>query len=172
MPAFGGTFTIYTARAYSEPFPDGHYLTGPSSDHTPWFPVTPIQQVVEAVYGPQPTRVSLSADDRLYAYLPWPGYLSTDRIGLFAKWDERFAELQRISHINDPSTFATASSATAFGPVDIFILIRHGNNWDWDADLGYNGGTSVVAFSPGQFDAQHWVIHDDLPEDIVVAIRR
>ena len=172
MPAFGGIYSSYTARAYAEPFPDGHYLTGPSLEHTPWFPVARIQQAVEAVYGPHPSRVSLSVDDRLYAYLPWPGYLATDRIGLFAKWDERFAELQRLSNINDPSTFATASRATAFGPIDIFILTRNGNAWNWNADLGYNGGTSVVQFSPDQFDPQHWVVRDDLPENIVVAIRR
>ena len=172
MPAPGGAYADYTARAYAEPYPDGHYLVGPGPERTPWFPVGPIQQAVEAVYGPNPSRVSLSVDDRLYAFLPWPGYLATDRIGLFAKWDQRFAEVQRLSGISDPSTFATASAATAFGPIDIFILTRTGTTWDWKAELGYNGGTGVIQFSPQQFDPQHWVVRDDLPEDVVVAIRR
>jgi hypothetical protein len=91
---------------------------------------------------------------------------------LFAHWDQRYAELRRLAGISDSSTFAASSAATAFGPIDIFILKKNGTTWDWSAELGYNGGTGVVQFSPDQFDAQHWVVRDDLPEDIVVAIRR
>jgi len=124
------------------------------------------------VYGPGVRRVSLSVDDRLYAYLPWPGYLSTDRIGLFIKWDERYAELRRLAGIDDPAAFASASGTTAFGPIDIFILKADGAAWTWSASLGYNAPTGTVSFTPAQFDQAHWVIRDDLPEHIVVAMRR
>jgi hypothetical protein len=167
-----GPYGQYTTRAYGEPYPDGHYLVYDKAQQTPWFPVAPVQQAVEAVYGPDVRRVSLSYDDRLYAFLPWPGYLTTDRIGLFIKWDKRFAELQRLAATRDPDAFAAASAATAFGPIDIFILKADGTTWTFSAALGYNGGTGTVSFSPAQFDQAHWVVRDDLPEDTVVAIRR
>jgi hypothetical protein len=167
-----GQFGQYTVRAYGEPYPDGRYLVDDKTLQTPWFPVTPIQQAVEAVYGPDVHRVSLSVDDRLYAFLPWPGYLTTDRMGTFIKWDQRFAELQRLQATADPDAFAKASAQTAFGPIDIFILHKDGNAWTWSAALGYNGGTGTVSFTPSQFDSAHWVVRDDLPENVVVAIRR
>jgi xanthosine utilization system XapX-like protein len=167
-----GPLGNYTVRAYGEPYPDGHYLAADPAQRTDWFPVAPIQQAVEAVYGPDVRRVSLSVDDRLYAYLPWPGYLSTDRIGMFVKWDQRYAELQKLASIKDPATFATASANTAFGAIDIFILKAEGGSWNFSAALGYNGGTGTVSFQPEQFDQAHWVVRTDLPEDIVVAVRR
>jgi Arabinofuranosyltransferase N terminal len=172
LPVPMATSGAYTIRAYNEPDPDGHYLTAPSVDRTPWFPVGPVQAAVEQVYGPNPRRVSLSVDDRLYAYLPWPGYLATDRIGLFIQWDKRYAELERLAATRNPAAFAAATADTGYGPIDIFILKREGTAWDWSAALGYNGGTGVVQFSRDQFDPARWVIRDDLPEDIVVALRR
>jgi hypothetical protein len=167
-----GPLGNYTVRAYGEPYPDGHYLTSDPTQRTDWFPVAPVQQAVEAVYGPDVRRVSLSVDDRLYAYLPWPGYLSTDRIGVFIKWDQRYAEVQKLAAIKDPSAFAAAAANTAFGAIDIFVLKAEGGSWNFSAALGYNGGTGTVSFAPEQFDSAHWVVRTDLPEDIVVAIRR
>jgi hypothetical protein len=167
-----GAQGTYTVRAYGEPYPDGHYLEADPTLRTDWFPVAPVQQAVEAVYGPNVHRVSLSVDDRLYAYLPWPGYLSTDRIGMFIKWDQRFAELQKLAATKNPDAFAAASANTAFGPIDIFILKAEGGSWNFSAALGFNGGKGTVSFEPEQFDQAHWVVRTDLPENIVVAIRR
>src|SRR5690606_33142939 len=105
-------------QAHLEPQPDGTYSSyAPAADRTPWFPMAPIQQAVESVLGPDPRRVSLSYDERLYAFLPWPGYTTVSRTasGTLARWDSRMAEITRIAAIRDPAAFAHESANTQFG---------------------------------------------------------
>jgi hypothetical protein len=155
----------YAADAHREPLPDGGYPRyAPARNRIPWFPAGPVQRAVEDVLGPDPRRVTLSYDDRLYAYLPWPGYLTTSRFGsgTFALFDDRLAELYRLAATRDPEAFAQASANTRFGPIDIFVLTRAPEGWRWRG----------VVFQPAQFDAAHWTVVDGLPENVVVAIRR
>jgi len=152
-------------QAHLEPRPDGTYPRhAPADGRAPWFPVEPIEQAVESVLGPDPQRVSLSYDERLYAFLPWPGYTTVSRTasGTLARWDSRMDEITRIAAIRDPVEFAHASATTQFGPIDIFVLKRDGDDWLW----------RTTRFSREQFDTRAWVVFDDLPGDTVVAVRR
>lgn len=155
----------YADWAHQEPLPGGGYpMFAPMEGRVAWFPVGPIEQAVEEELGDEPRRVSLSVDDRLYAYLPWPGYLTTSRFGsgTFALFDQRLVELRRLAATSDPAAFAKASADTRFGPIDIFILRERDGAWHWQG----------LRFQESQFDPSLWTIRDDLPEDIVVAIRR
>lgn len=165
MPVAEQPSSHYSAEAHTEPLPGGGYPRyAPVADRSEWFPVDQISEFVERTTGPDPHRVTLTVDDRLYAYLPWPGYMSTSRMaaGSLMLWDRRRAELARLTTITDPAGFTAASADTEFGPIDIFILYRAGGAWVWD-DL---------RFSPTQFDRAAWAVADDLPSDIVVAVRR
>ena len=172
MPNLGGRYADYTEKAYREPFPDGTYLAvRPSGPVTPWFPVTPIQQDVERVLGPNPDPVVLSADERLFAFLPWHGYTYNDMGGTTAHWFERLAEIRTLEGTRDPAQFASASTHTAYGPIDVFVLLKKDGAWQWDGHVGFNQPEALVNFEPAQFDPAYWVV-DDLPNNYVVAIRR
>lgn len=154
----------YTAAAHQEPLPDGGYPGyAPEDGRWGWFPAGPVERAVEGVLGDDPRRVSLAADDRLYSYLPWPGYMTISRFGsgTFMLYDERAAELSRLTRVTDPAQFAQESANTKFGPIDIFILHERNGRWLW-RNLG---------FQQSQFDPALWTIIDDLPGDVVVAIR-
>jgi hypothetical protein len=167
LPGAGAPSAHYAAEAHQEPLPGGGYPryagSAPGKRPTP-FPAYPIRDSVERVLGPDPRRVSLSMDERLYAYLPWPGYIGTSRgaSGSLSLWDRRKAEIQRLTETTDPASFADASAHTRFGPIDIFVLRRDGNRWMWNDQ----------AFTPGQFDPTKWMVDTSLPDDVVVAVRR
>lgn len=151
----------YAVQAHLEPLPDGRYPRyAPAENRLPWFPVDPVVRAV----GPDRGRVSLSYDERLYAFVPWPGYIGTSRTasGTLSRWDERAAEIAGLAATTDPAEFARASAQTRFGPIDIFVLHVEGGSWLW----------RTVAFSPDQFDPAQWTVVDDLPADTVVAVRR
>ena len=78
MPGVHGRYNNFTELALSEPRTDANALyTDVPLQPTEWFPVDAIRFAVERVYGAEAsTHVSLSADERLYAYLPWGGLLS------------------------------------------------------------------------------------------------
>lgn len=151
----------YAVQAHTEPLPDGRYPRyAPAENRLPWFPVDPVRRAV----GDDRGRVSLSYDERLYAFLPWPGYIGNSRTasGTLTRWDDRAAEIARLAATADPAEFARASAGTRFGPIDVFVLRAEGGSWMW----------RTVAFSPDQFDRAQWTVVDDLPEDTVVAVRR
>jgi hypothetical protein len=155
----------YAMDAQIEPLPGGGYPKyAPKDGRRAWFPATQVAQAVEGVLGPHPRRVTLSVDDRLFAYLPWPGYLDNARTAAatLSHWDERFAEIKRLVATKDPQAFATASHNTKFGPIDIFVLSKTTDGWAWGSQR----------FTPAQFAPQYWTVIDGLPSNIVVAIRR
>ncbi len=134
--------------------------------------MVPIQRSVESVYGPNPRRVTLSADERLFSYLPWPGYAGNTPLGSLAHTSSRVAALRRLADIQDPAAFARASADTAFGPIDIFVLRETDDGWRWSSYVGFEQAETVVLFQPPQFNSSDWVVFDSLPEDVVVAVRR
>ncbi|WP_326551191.1 arabinofuranosyltransferase [Micromonospora sp. NBC_01813] len=165
MPPANGAGSSYATAAHTEPLPGGGYPRfAPDSGRVDWFPVEPVRQAVEDATGPDPDRVTLSVDERLFSYLPWPGYLSNDRTagGTLSRWDERQSELLKLSEQRDPAAFAAESGATAFGPIDVFVLTRSGDELIWE-DL---------RFHREQFDERYWVIREDLPEQVAVYVRR
>ncbi len=155
----------YTVYAHVEPLPDGRLPRyAPERPVTRWFPVDPIRRAVARVLGPHAAPQTLSYDERLFAYLPWPGYIAVDRTAAYTptRWDDRHAALVRLAAITDPAAFARASAHTAFGRIDLFVLRRSGTEWVW----------RDVRFRPRQFAPASFAIVADLPEDTVLAIRR
>jgi hypothetical protein len=166
MPNAGQPTAHYAAEAHLASLPGGGYPRfAPGDNRTRPFPAHAIRDAVVRVLGPDPRRVTLSGDERLFAYLPWPGYTTNSRVasGALTLWDQREAEIERLSSTADPVQFAGASAHTRFGPIDIFVLRRDGpGRWTWRDQV----------FTPGQFDPVRWAVEQNLPGDVVVAIRR
>ncbi|MFY1635753.1 arabinofuranosyltransferase [Solwaraspora sp. WMMB335] len=165
LPGAGGVGSGYAAAAHTQPLPGGGYPRyAPAGGRVPWFPVEPVRQAVQDAVGEDPRLVTLSVDERLFAYLPWPGYLSNDRTAAatLSRWDERKAQVRDLAGERDPVAFAAASASTEFGPIDVFVLRRDGDDLRW-ADLW---------FHRDQFDDRFWTVREDLPERIAVYIRR
>ncbi|MBC6464776.1 arabinofuranosyltransferase [Actinomadura alba] len=162
------------AHAHNQPFPNGsrpRFSADAAGDRRwPWFPVEPVQRAVEGTLGEGARPNTLSYDEELFAFLPWRGYIGTDRNASYGpvRWDDRYAELTELAKITDPAAFAQASARTEFGPIDVFILHREKTDLVW-RPLRL---PTVLRFQPQQFDAKTFVLVDDLPEDTVVAIRR
>ena len=88
--------------------------------------------------------------------LPWdePGW--SDRIEGWVA-----AELHRLAAVRDPSAFATASEATAFGAIDVFVLKSAANG-----DVVWQS----VHFRRSQFSPTYFAAFEE-PERIVVYVR-
>ncbi|HZE30769.1 MAG TPA: hypothetical protein VE198_04945, partial [Actinoallomurus sp.] len=172
--AADGASNIQAARAHdqAEPYGNRPRFSGSASQvvRTPWFPAGPVQRAVESVLGKYARPRTLSYDEQLFAFLPWRGYIGVERSasGGPVRWDDRYAELTRLSEITDPAMFAQASAHTRFGPIDVFVL--HGEK----PDLVWRplGLPTTLRFQPGQFDSRDFVVVDHLPGSTVVAIRR
>ncbi|GGM99871.1 hypothetical protein GCM10011609_42780 [Lentzea pudingi] len=169
-PAFAyntaSTYNTYTAWAHLSPLPDCTYPRfAPQEGRFPCLPADRIKAEVEQVRGVGAMPRTLSADERLFAYLPWPGYTGVDRTaaGSRTRWDDRQAELQRLSKITDSTEFTRATATTEFGPIDVFVMNRSSES-NWDA--------VQATFHPEQFDSGEWTVVRNLPGDTVVAIRK
>jgi hypothetical protein len=165
---------IQAARAHSQPEAGGERprFSAEASQvvKTTWFPAGPIRQAVESVLGRHARPRTLSYDEQLFAFLPWRGYIGVQRsaAGAPARWDDRYAELTRISRIADPALFAQASAHTRFGPIDVFVLRAENSDLVWRPQ----GVSATLRFQFRQFDPHDFVLVTDLPANAVVAIRR
>lgn len=158
----GGT-RRYATLAHTEPRPGGALPRyAPDQPTTRWFPVTPIRHAVTAVLGRDAAPRTLSYSERLFAYLPWPGYIAVDRTAASSTthWDGRYAVLKRLSAVTDPDAFAEATSHTRYGRIDVFILRLTSTSWTW----------RDIHFRPAQFAAAHFTVRT-LPNNTVVAVR-
>src|SRR5580700_4957144 len=116
-----------TTLAFTMALPDGRYpAAAPASIRQPWFPTDPIEKDVASVLGKSAEPVTLSASEQLFPYVNWPGYIGVTRTaaGIDTNWSGRYAALRKLSGVTDPAAFAAAAAHTAFGPVDVFILLR------------------------------------------------
>jgi hypothetical protein len=160
------TNNLYSAWAHLEPLPDcGYPRFAPQNGRFACFPANRVKAEVEQVLGPGARPHTLSNDERLFAYLPWPGYIGFDRTSAntFVRFDDRHAELKRLAQIIDPGEFARATANTEFGPIDVFVLSqKDAEHWTW----GY------TEFHPSQFDPTLWTAVQSLPNNTVVVIRR
>ncbi|MEU5883690.1 arabinofuranosyltransferase [Spirillospora sp. NPDC047279] len=158
-------------RAFTEPLPGGGYARhAPKEGRIRWFPAGPIVDRTRSVLGPGARPVTLSADERFFGVVPWPGYVGVDRsaAGSTTRWYARVRELRRLSRITDPARFAAETERTAFGPVDVFALRQNGPDWTWTA---FDHRTRLT-FSQRQFDPAAFQVFTDLPGDVVLAVRR
>lgn len=163
MPGRDGQFT---AAAHTEPLPGGGYPRyAPEEGRRPWIPVYEVRQIVEGQLGRDAQPITLSDDDRIFAYFPWQSFIGTDRTAgaTLSRWDDRRAVLDRLMATSDPAEFVGRSADTGFGSIDVFVLRADKRGWIW----------SKGAFRPEQFDSRYWTVKR-LPNDndIVVAVRR
>ncbi|TDC71707.1 hypothetical protein E1200_01330 [Actinomadura sp. GC306] len=160
--AVGGT-RRYAVLAHTEPRPDGSLPRyAPAEPETRWFPVGPIRDTVANDLGPDAVPRTLSYDERLFAYLPWPGYIAVDRTAASStsRWDDRHAALGALAAIPDPDAFAAAAADTRYGPIDLFILRADSGTWRW----------GDIHFRPAQFTEGHFTVRT-LPNETVIALR-
>ncbi|HVN12672.1 MAG TPA: arabinofuranosyltransferase [Kineosporiaceae bacterium] len=150
--------------AHAEPLPNGKLPRfHPTNATVPWFPTTSIQAAVERRLGTGAQPLTVSSNEKLFAFLPWPAYVAVERqaSNTFTHWDDRVAELRALSRLSDPVAFAGASRATRFGAIDVFVLTAHPSYWGW----------GPLKFTPRLFDPAYWWV-EQLPNNTVVAIRR
>jgi hypothetical protein len=107
--------------------------------------------------------VVLSFDQRIFAFRVLTGYCPVDRVSAntLVRWDERAAELRRLSEETDPAQFAEDVTRTKFGRIDVFVLRTVSGRWRW----------GQLAFDPRLFDSPAFDVVA-LPGDVRVAIRR
>ena len=163
-----------TTDAFATPLPDGSYVPAARERgiHDAWFPIDPVKNDVTSVLGASATPVTLSVSEQLFAFVNWPGYIavSMGAAGTNTNWPARFAALQKLSRVTDPSAFAAASARTAFGPIDVFILQRTSpGRWTWPpTDAPY----PVLTFTPAQFSPHAFTLFTNLPGNYVLAVRQ
>jgi hypothetical protein len=176
MPAAGGRYNNFTQLALSEPRTDANALyTEVPLEPTEWFPVDAIRSTVERVYGAEAsTHVSLSADERLYAYLPWAGYSANERNAAASRalMNDRYAEISKLVATKDPAAFTRASANTAFGPIDVFVLRKGETGWEYFKNYGWGDKFIIEVFSPSQFSTADWTVTNITGSNFVVIIRR
>ncbi|MEV5568478.1 arabinofuranosyltransferase [Spirillospora sp. NPDC052269] len=134
-----------------------------------YLPINAIKEAVRKVRPHDRTPSVLTYDEQLFVFLPWNGYIGVDRVASYgpARWPVRFAELQNLSHVQDPSAFAASSARTKFGAIDVFVLQKDGAGLVWrgiQAPPPYD-----LRFSYAQFRDFATV---DVGNDTVVAVRR
>jgi galactan 5-O-arabinofuranosyltransferase len=160
------THNDYTRWAHLEPLPNCTYPKyAPKDGRIDCYPADRIKAEVERVRGVGARPYTLASEERLFAYLPWPGFMGVDRTAAstLARWDDRQDEVIRLSDITDPAEFATATANTRFGPIDVMVMYKR------DAQTWY---ASERQFHPGQFDTSVWDVVDLAPQSVVLAIRR
>ncbi len=155
--------------AQAEPLPD---LTrsrfAPTVADPDAVPITRIQQEVSGRRGQAFVPVCLSADERLFAVLPWYRYLAIDATTAspLSRSPERTGEVLRLAAEKDPARFADLAAGTAFGPIDVFVLRRgsaaRANDLRWRPDVVF----SAAQFTPKLFDRV------DLDNGYVLFVRR
>ncbi|MBO0813448.1 MAG: arabinofuranosyltransferase, partial [Microlunatus sp.] len=128
-------------------------------------PADIIRRAVDRRLGPDARPMSLSADVRIYMYVHWYCYTQGSAIASSSleQFPARKQELQRLSAITDPTSFADASAHIRFGGIDVFLLRKHAGRW-WSVD--------GIGFAPSAFRGGAFDIVDNLPSHLVLAIRR
>jgi hypothetical protein len=162
-----------TTLAFTMALPDGsHPAAAPASIRQPWFPTDPIEKDVASVLGKSAEPVTLSASEQLFPYVNWPGYIGVTRTaaGIDTNWSARYAALRKLSGVTDPAAFAAAAAHTAFGPIDVFILLRTGPaQWSWTPAATPDG---PVTFTPAQFSPAAFTVFTNLHGGYVLAVRK
>lgn len=157
-----------TNLAHEEPLPDGSLPRfAPAKAETLWLPVDRLREEVEARLGDGARPVTLSVDERIFAYEPWWSYVNPWRTSAptLSDWPTRHEAVTELMKIKDPAAFAAASDALPYGGVDVYLLR---NEQDKDR-FEWLGGKDMV-FDRAQFGATHFDVVQ-LPNHYVAAIR-
>jgi hypothetical protein len=144
-------------QAHAEPLPNGklpRYDVPPTVLKVGFLPVDKIQAAVSEDLGRSARPATLSFDERLFAYLPWPAYMSVERLASnsLMKWDSRYAEVKRLAAIQDPNAFATASAHTKFGPIDVFVLYHRAAGYAFNNETLFRASQFATGFDVRMLD--------------------
>jgi hypothetical protein len=157
------------AMAHQEWLPDGsrpRWAMPPG--RVTKFPSDAVAATVRAQVGPDAEPNTLSYDQRLFSFYPWPSWLPPSRTSSSSllRWDDRWEELRRVASITDPAQFAAATASTEFGSIDVFVLKRQK-----DGTLRWTSPYHDIDFTEAQFSTA-FTVTSDLPSNTVVAVRR
>jgi hypothetical protein len=150
--------------AHAERLPDGRRTRfAPPGRSQRLFPTNDVRRVIESQLGADARPVVLSYDQRLFSYEPMYAFVAPNRLSAntLQRWDDRQVVVAGLSRITEPAAFAEASSDTAFGGIDVFVLREADDGWQWTA----------ATFAPEAFDAAYFHV-ERLATDTVVAVRR
>jgi hypothetical protein len=158
--------------SFAYALPDGHYPRfGDTPARKPFFPAEEVIADVQSVLGHQVNPTTVSASEQLFDFVSWNGYLGVGATAAAATsdWYTRVHILHELARL-PPSEFAAASAHTRFGSINVFVLHVTSNlqYWAFDpSDYPYPD-----QFSPDQFTTADWVTFTNLPDDVIVAVRR
>lgn len=161
MPSRDPAHPNDAAFAFAQTLPDGSAPTyGTGQPLLAGFPADRVTQLVEP--GSRP--LTLSTDERLFAHLPWPGYMAVDRTGSnrFSNWQDRYDEVRTLASSTSATEFSAAAATMVHGSIDVFVLAQHDDGWYW----------RDIAFRPELFLPEYFEVTPDLPAGLVVAVRR
>lgn len=115
------------------------------------FPAEAVHRDVESVLGRGALPIALSYSEQISAFYPFYLYAGVGSYSAnsMSLWPKRHAALVELAAIQDPSAFAAASADTAFGPIDVFILLHNGHQLVW---------RDTVSFTARQFSPEHFTL--------------
>jgi hypothetical protein len=124
--------SAYTVEAHTQRLPDCS-RTEFGEPSTSCFPAASVRSVVTATLGPDALPVTLSDDERIFAFYPWYAFVTNDRTsaGLFQAFDSRVPALRDLASITTPGELDRAMASTPFGPLDVLVLQSRGDRLAW-----------------------------------------
>jgi hypothetical protein len=161
---FGSPFTI---EAHTQRLPD----CSPTRYGTPspvCFPAQQVRRAVVTTLGRDALPVTLSYDERVFAYYPWYAFVTNDRTsaGLFQAFDARLPVLDDLARRTSSADLAAAMASTRFGPIDVLVLRARGSQLVWTP----SAPTSPVAFARSAFDGPEFTV-TQLDRGVTVVVR-
>jgi hypothetical protein len=159
--------SAFTVEAHTQRLPD----CSPTRYGTPspyCFPAERVRRAVTTTLGPDALPVTLSYDERIFAFYPWYAFVTNDRAsaGLFQAFDARVPVLRDLARRTDPTELASAMSSTPFGPIDVLVLRAGGTRLVWTP----TATTSPIYFTRTAFSGPEFTV-TDLGADVVVVVR-
>lgn len=157
--------------AFAYALPDGHYVKfGRVTEREPWFPAEDVIRDVQSVLGPSANPTTVSANEQLFDFVSWNGYLGVGATAAAATsdWYTRIHIIHKLSRVR-PAEFAAASAHTQFGAIDVFVLHGSPDGKQWT--FNPNNYPVTADFRPAQFKKGDWVTFS-VPSGFEVAVRR
>lgn len=160
-------YSPFTVEAHTQRLPN----CDPTRYGTPspvCFPAQQVRATVVRSLGRDALPVTLSFDERIFAFYPWYAFVTNDRTsaGLFQAFDSRVPVLQDLARSTTSAEMASAMASTRFGPIDVLVLRSRGEQLAWTPAAP----TAPVVFSRSAFDGPEFTV-TDLGRGVTVVVR-
>jgi hypothetical protein len=139
----------FTRLAHAAELPGGGYPEfSAAAGQIPRFPAPEVRRIVERRLGKDALPTLLSYGESVSSFYPYYQYVGVGghSANSLAFWPRRVAEIQRLSHIGDPATFAAECGRMQHGQIDVFVLRKQGDTFLW----------RDIAFRRSQFGAPYF----------------